>query len=101
MLGVIGHGVPHQAATACLPPLSRPSLGGPLHRFVLEALRWISRYGIETPELLAAFSIVCGDVTAIVAAIVAGANDDFAVEDARGAGDISVTNLLIESLYAP
>src|SRR5690606_34194009 len=76
------------ASTAVLPPLSRPRLRGHLELGVLEGLRWISRNGIEAPDLLTGLGVVGGDVTAN--AVVLGpaiADDHLSAHDSWGAAD--------------
>src|SRR4029078_367719 len=61
---IVGHTVPHRAASGEFVPLTAPGVGGLFHRFIFETLLGIAGNGIEAPHLLAGFRVVCSDVSA-------------------------------------
>src|SRR5687768_17529275 len=86
-LRVVGHRIPHGAAAAKLPPLAVPGLGGALERGAFESILRVAGNSIETPQHLAVGSVVCGNVAAHTHLAAAIADDHFACDHARRAGD--------------
>ncbi len=98
---VVGHGIPHRAATAVFPPFAGPGLRGHRHGLVLEAPGRVARHGVEAPELLAGRGVVGRDITAQRAVVgPAEPDDDLAVEGARRAHAIGFASG-VDGLHAP
>src|SRR5262249_52153822 len=82
-LGVISDRVPHCGATAQFPPITTPSLRGHFHGLVLETLRRIARYGVETPFEFSRVHVVSREKTADWLLSARVANDSFVLGNAR------------------
>ncbi len=90
---VVGHGIPHGSAAAELPPLAGPGLRRHLQDRVFKRLRGIAGHGVETPRHFAGRRIVGRNVAAHAELGAAVADDHFALDHARGAGDAVGTAL--------
>jgi hypothetical protein len=85
-LRIIGHGIPHGATAALLPPFALPGGLGRLEvRFGVLARRIGHR--IEPPQLLAGIGVICGQEAAHAHFRAAVADQHHAVDHARRAGD--------------
>src|SRR5690606_1062735 len=85
--GIIGEAVPRGAAAAGLPPFAGPGLGSHFHGGILEAVGRVARHGVPAPELPARLRVIGRDIAPHRHFRTAIADDDLAVEHARGTGD--------------
>ena len=98
---VIGHRAPDIAAATPFPPFAGPGLRGHFLRIVLETLRGVARYGIETPDLLAGLLVIGGDIAAHWAGVRSAMTDrDLAAKYPGRTGD-GAGIVALEGLCAP
>src|ERR1700683_799006 len=86
-LGIVYDRIPDCSAAANFPPLACPRLRCFREEWTLEWFRGIAGNGVETPDEIAGFGVISGDVSANTHLGAPISDDDFAFYDARRAGD--------------
>ena len=89
---IIDDGIPDGATAAGFPELAIPCRVGfgfqnGIRHFAVGTLRGIAGDGVKAPDLLAGLGVIGADIAAHAELGTAVADDDLALDDARGAGD--------------